>query len=122
MQTSVMLCAPLDTPACGISRVEKAFGNADLSVLRGLGRSRVPLDDYLLMSVKAQYAKAKLIVWLSVDEANLNLNIGFIPSGINFANIDVPPPNLKESGTPRVKISALPVVGAYLEPLFPGAF
>lgn len=100
MQTSVMLCAPLDTPACGISRVEKAFGNADLSVLRGLGRSRVPLDDYLLMSVKAQYAQAKLIVWLSVDEANLNLNIGFIPSGINFANIDVPPPNLKESGTP----------------------
>lgn len=100
MQTSVMLCAPLDTPACGISRVEKAFGNADLSVLRGLGRSRVPLDDYLLMSVKAQYAKAKLIVWLSVDEANLNLNIGFIPLGINFANIDVPPPNLKESGTP----------------------
>ena len=79
MQTSVMLCAPLDTPACGISRVEKAFGHADLSVLRGLGRSRVPLDDYLLMSVKAQYAKAKLIVWLSVDEANLNLNIGFIP-------------------------------------------
>ena len=79
MQTSVMLCAPLDTPACGISRVDKAFGNADLSVLRGLGRSRVPLDDYLLMSVKAQYAKAKLIVWLSVDEANLNLNIGFIP-------------------------------------------
>ena len=31
------------------------------------------------MSVEAQYAKAKLIVCLSVDEANLNLNIGFIP-------------------------------------------
>ena len=79
MQTSVMLCAPLDTPACGISRVEKAFGNADLSVLRGLGRSRVALDNHLLMSVKAQDAQAKLIVWLSMDEANLNLNIGFIP-------------------------------------------
>lgn len=100
MQTSVMLCAPLDTPVCGISRGEATLSNVDLSVLRGLGRSRVPLDDYLLMSVKAQYAQAKLIVWLSVDEANLNLNIGFIPSGINFANIDVPPPNLKESGTP----------------------
>ena len=79
MQTSVMLCAPLDTPACGISRDEEMLSFVDLSVLRGLGRSRVPLDDYLLMSVKAQYAKAKLIVWLSVDEANLNLNIGFIP-------------------------------------------
>ena len=100
MQTSVMLCAPLDTPVCGISRDEATLSNVDLSVLRGLGRSRVPLDNHLLMSVKAQYAKAKLIVWLSVDEANLNLNIGFIPLGINFANIDVPPPNLKESGTP----------------------
>ena len=79
MQTSVILCAPLDTPACGISRDEEMLSNVDLSVLRGLGRSRVPLDDYLLMSVKAQYAQAKLIVWLSVDEANLNLNIGFIP-------------------------------------------
>ena len=79
MQTSVMLCAPLDTPACGISRVKKAFGNADLSILRGLGRSRVPLDDYLLMSVKAQYAKAKLIEWLSVNETDLNLSIGVNP-------------------------------------------
>ena len=79
MQTSVMLCAPLDTPACAISGDEEALGNGVLSVLRGLGRSRVALDDHLLMSVKAQYAKAKLIVWLSVDEANLNLNIGFIP-------------------------------------------
>ena len=100
MQTSVMLCAPLDTPVCAISRDEATLSDVDLSILRGLGRSRVTLDDHLLMSVKAQYAKAKLIVWLSVDEANLNLNIGFIPSGINFANIDVPPPNLKESGTP----------------------
>ena len=100
MQASVMFCAPLDTPVCGISRDEEMLGNVDLSILRGLGRSRVALDNHLLMSVKAQYAKAKLIVWLSVDEANLNLNIGFIPSGINFANIDVPPPNLKESGTP----------------------
>ena len=86
-------------PACGISRVEKAFGNADLSVLRALVAAgsprRLPSHER-----EGQYAKAKLIVWLSVDEANLNLNIGFIPSGINFANIDVPPPNLKESGTP----------------------
>ena len=94
-----MLCAPLDTPVCGISRVEKAFGNADLSILRGLGRSRVTLDDHLLMSMEAQYATAKPLR-LSVDKADLNLNIGFIPLGINFANIDVPPPNLKESGTP----------------------
>ena len=79
MQTSVMLCAPLDTPVCAISRDEATLSDVDLSILRGLGRSRVTLDDHLLMSVKAQYAKAKLIVWLSVDEANLNLNIGFIP-------------------------------------------
>ena len=70
-----MLCAPLDTPACGISRDEEMLGCVDLSILRGLGRSRVAL----VMSMEAQYAKAKLIVWLSVDEANLNLNIGFIP-------------------------------------------
>ena len=73
MQTSVMLCAPLDTPACGISRVEKAFGNADLSVLRGLGRSRVTLDDHLLMSMEAQYATVKLLR-LSVDKADLDPN------------------------------------------------
>ena len=79
MQTSVMLCAPLDTPVCAISRDEATLSDVDLSILRGLGRSRVPLDDYLLMSMEAQYAKATLIVWLSVDEANLNLNIGFIP-------------------------------------------
>ena len=79
MQTSVMLRAPLDTPACGISRDEELLGCVDLSVLPGLGRSRVTLDDHLLMSVEAQYAKAKLIVWLSMDEANLNLSIGFIP-------------------------------------------
>ena len=79
MQASVMFCAPLDTPVCGISRDEEMLGNADLSILRGLGRSRVPLDDYLLMSVKAQYAKAKLIEWLSVNETDLNLSIGVNP-------------------------------------------
>lgn len=79
MQASVMSCAPLDTPVCGISRDEEMLGNVDLSVLHGLGRSRVALDNHLLMSVKAQYAKAKLIEWLSMDEANLNLNIGVIP-------------------------------------------
>ena len=79
MQASVMFCALLDTPACAISRDEEMLGNVDLSILRGLGRSRVALDNHLLMSVKAQYAKAKLIVWLSMDEANLNLNIGIIP-------------------------------------------
>ena len=79
MQTSVMLCAPLDTPACGISRVEEAFGNADLSVLRGLGRSRVALDDHLLMSMEAQYATTELIEWLSVNETDLNLSIGVNP-------------------------------------------
>ncbi len=89
-----MLCAPLDTPACGISRVEKAFGNADLSVLRGLGRSRVPLDDYLLMSVKAQYATAKPLR-LSVDKADLNRN----PYAIDFINTDLTlaPANFEEN-------------------------
>ena len=100
MQTSVMLRAPLDTPACGISRDEEMLGCVDLSILRGLGRSRVALDDHLLMSMEAQYAKAKLIEWLSMDEANLDLSIGVNPRRINFADIDVPPPNLKESGTP----------------------
>lgn len=45
MQTSVMLCAPLDTPVCGISRGEATLSNVDLSVLRGLGRNRVTVDD-----------------------------------------------------------------------------
>ena len=89
-----MLCAPLDTPACGISRVEKAFGNADLSVLRGLGRSRVPLDDYLLMSMEAQYATAKPLR-LSVDKADLNRN----PYAIDFINTDLTlaPANFEEN-------------------------
>ena len=79
MQTSVMLCAPLDTPVCGISRDEATFSNVDLSVLRGLGRSRVALDDHLLMSVEAQYATTELIEWLSVNETDLNLSIGVNP-------------------------------------------
>ena len=74
-----MLCAPLDTPACGISRDEAALGKVNLGILPGLGRNPVALDNRLLVSMKAQYAKAKLIVWLSMDEANLNLSIGFIP-------------------------------------------
>ena len=89
-----MLCAPLDTPACGISRVEKAFGNADLSVLRGLGRSRVTLDDHLLMSMEAQYATAKPLR-LSVDKADLNRN----PYAIDFINTDLTlaPANFEEN-------------------------
>ena len=73
MQPSVMLCAPLDTPACAISGDEEALGNGDLSVLRGLGRSRVALDDHLLMSMEAQYATVKLLR-LSVDKADLDPN------------------------------------------------
>ena len=99
MQTSVMLCAPLDTPACGISRDEEKLSFVDLSVLRGLGRSRVTLDDHLLMSVEAQYATTKLIEWLSVNEANLDLSIGVNPRRINFADIDVPPADFEESNT-----------------------
>ncbi len=79
MQTSVMLCAPLDTPVCAISRDEATLSNVDLSVLRGLGRSRVALDDHLLMSMKAQYATTELIKWLSVNETDLNLSIGVNP-------------------------------------------
>ncbi len=79
MQTSVMLCAPLDTPVCGISRDEATLSNVDLSVLRGLGRSRVALDDHLLMSMEAQYATTELIEWLSVNETDLNLSIGVNP-------------------------------------------
>ena len=73
MQTSVMLCAPLDTPACGISRDEEILSFVDLSVLRGFGRSRVALDDHLLMSMEAQYAMVKPLR-LSVDKANLDPN------------------------------------------------
>ena len=73
MQTSVMLCAPLDTPACGISRDEEMLSFVDLSVLRGLGRSRVTLDDHLLMSMEAQYAMVKPLR-LSVDKADLDPN------------------------------------------------
>ena len=79
MQTSVILCAPLDTPVCGISRDEATLSNVDLSVLRGLGRSRVALDDHLLMSMEAQYATTELIEWLSVNETDLNLSIGVNP-------------------------------------------
>ncbi len=79
MQTSVMLCAPLDTPVCGISRDEEMLSFVDLSVLRGLGRSRVALDDHLLMSMEAQYATTELIEWLSVNETDLNLSIGVNP-------------------------------------------
>ena len=79
MQTSVMLCEPLDTPVCGISRDEATLSNVDLSVLRGLGRSRVALDDHLLMSMEAQYATTELIEWLSVNETDLNLSIGVNP-------------------------------------------
>ena len=79
MQTSVMLCAPLDTPVCGISRDKATFSNVDLSVLRGLGRSRVTVDDHLLMSMEAQYATTELIEWLSVNETDLNLSIGVNP-------------------------------------------
>ena len=68
-----MLCAPLDTPACAISGDEEALSNVDLSVLRGLGRSRVALDDHLLMSMEAQYAMVKPLR-LSVDKANLDPN------------------------------------------------
>jgi len=68
-----MLCALLDTPACGISRDEEMLSFVDLSVLRGLGRSRVALDDHLLMSMEAQYAMVKPLR-LSVDKADLDPN------------------------------------------------
>ncbi len=97
MQTSVMLRAPLDTPACGISRGKAILSDVDLIILRNLGPSRVAFDDHLLMSVKAEYAKAELIEWLSVNEANLHLSIGVDPRGINFANVDVPPADFEES-------------------------
>jgi len=94
MQTSVMLCAPLDTPACGISRDEATLSDVDLSILRGLGRSRVTLDDHLLMNMEAQYATAKLL-WLSMDEADLNRN----PYAIDFINSDLTlaPANFEEN-------------------------
>ena len=95
MQTSVMLCAPLDTPVCGISRDEEMLGCVDLSILRGLGRSRIALDDHFLMSVKAQYATTELIGWLSMDEADLNRN----PYAIDFINTDLTlaPANFEEN-------------------------
>lgn len=95
MQTSVMLCAPLDTPVCGISRGEATLSNVNLSVLRGLGRSRIALDDHFLMSVKAQYATTELIGWLSMDEADLNRN----PYAIDFINTDLTlaPANFEEN-------------------------
>ena len=94
MQTSVMLCALLDTPVCGISRGEEILSFVDLSVLRGLGRSRVALDDHLLMNMEAQYATAKLL-WLSMDEADLNRN----PYAIDFINTDLTlaPANFEEN-------------------------
>ncbi len=90
-----MLCARLDTPACGISRDEEMLGNVDLSVLRGLGRSRVTLDDHLLMSMEAQYATVKLLGWLRMDEADLNRN----PYAIDFINTDLTlaPANFEEN-------------------------
>ena len=95
MQASVMFCALLDTPACAISRDEATLSDVDLSVLRGLGLSRVTLDDHLLMSVKPQYATAKLIVWLRMDQADLNRN----PYAIDFINTDLTlaPANFEEN-------------------------
>lgn len=89
-----MLCALLDTPVCGISRGEEILSFVDLSVLRGLGRSRVALDDHLLMNMEAQYATAKLL-WLSMDEADLNRN----PYAIDFINTDLTlaPANFEEN-------------------------
>jgi len=94
MQTSVMLCAPLDTPVCAISRDEATLSDVDLSILRGLGRSRVTLDDHLLMSMEAQYATAKPLR-LSVDKADLNRN----PYAIDFINTDLTlaPANFEEN-------------------------
>ena len=94
MQTSVMLCALLDTPVCGISRGEEILSFVDLSVLRGLGRSRVALDDHLLMSMEAQYATVKLLR-LSVDKSDLNRN----PYAIDFINTDLTlaPANFEEN-------------------------
>ena len=94
MQASIMFCAPLDTPVCGISRDEATLSDVDLSILRGLGRSRVTLDDHLLMRVKAQYATAKPLR-LSVDKADLNRN----PYAIDFINTDLTlaPANFEEN-------------------------
>ena len=89
-----MLCAPLDTPVCAISRDEATLSDVDLSILRGLGRSRVTLDDHLLMSMEAQYATAKPLR-LSVDKADLNRN----PYAIDFINTDLTlaPANFEEN-------------------------
>ena len=94
MQTSVMLCALLNTPACGISRDEAALGKVNLGILPGIGRNPVALDDHLLMNMEAQYATAKLL-WLSMDEADLNRN----PYAINFINTDLTlaPANFEEN-------------------------
>ena len=94
MQTSVMFCALLDTPVCAISRDEATLSDVDLSILRGLGRSRVALDDHLLMSMEAQYATVKPLR-LSVDKADLNRN----PYAIDFINTDLTlaPANFEEN-------------------------
>ena len=94
MQASVMLCALLDTPVCGISRDEEILSFVDLSILRGFGRSRVALDNHLLMSMEAQYATVKLLR-LSVDKADLNRN----PYAIDFINTDLTlaPANFEEN-------------------------
>ena len=94
MQTSVMFCALLDTPVCAISRDEATLSDVDLSILRGLGRSRVTVDDHLLMSMEAQYATVKPLR-LSVDKADLNRN----PYAIDFINTDLTlaPANFEEN-------------------------
>ncbi len=64
MQTSVMLRAA-DT-----SMWNHLLSFAD-SVLRGLGRSWVALDDHLLMSMEYPVCtQAQLIEWLSVNETD----------------------------------------------------
>ena len=89
-----MLCALLNTPACGISRDEAALGKVNLGILPGIGRNPVVLDDHLLMNMEAQYATAKLL-WLSMDDADLNRN----PYAIDFINTDLTlaPANFEEN-------------------------
>ena len=89
-----MLCALLNTPACGISRDKAARGKVNLGILPGIGRNLVALDDHLLMNMEAQYATAKLL-WLSMDEADLNRN----PYAIDFINTDLAlaPANFEEN-------------------------
>ena len=114
-----MLCAPLDTPVCAISRDEATLSDVDLSILRGLGRSRVTLDDHLLMSMEAQYATAKPLR-LSVDKADLNRN----PYAIDFINTDLTlaPVNFKENVITPAKTSVLPADRARLGLPFQGVF